>query len=141
MEEEWQWNQIWKNQERSKFVCKFDNGTEKQHLPTHTHTQNPQVCTTHNLSWSSPGWNHVGKLHQQGTQNGVLICYLRQAEKGIKKLSDYKLNQEVLRHEITQKLFTLINDCICKLWDMGAGASPEVLKIEVLQGFCAYLEY
>lgn len=47
--------------------------------------------------------------------HGILICYHSPVEMGTKKLSDYKLNQEVLRHEITQKLFTLINDCICKL--------------------------
>lgn len=64
--------------------------------------------------------------------HGILICYHSPVEMGTKKLSDYKLNQEVLRHEITQKLFTLINDCICKLWDMGAGSSPEIFQAEVL---------
>lgn len=67
-----------------------------------------------------------------------LICYLCQAETGI---SDYKLNQKLLRQEIMQKLFTLINNYICMLWDMVAGPSPEVFQAEVLQGSYAYLEY
>lgn len=45
-------------------ACKFDNRTEKQHLPTYTHTKSTGSSTSHNLSWSSPGWNDVGRLHQ-----------------------------------------------------------------------------
>lgn len=40
-----------------------------------------------------------------------------------------------------QKLITVINNCICMLWDMISGPSPEVFQAEVLQGSCAYLEY
>lgn len=40
-----------------------------------------------------------------------------------------------------QKLFTLINNCICTVWDMVAGPSPEVCQAEGLQGSCEYLEY
>lgn len=40
-----------------------------------------------------------------------------------------------------QKLFTLINNCICMQWDTVAAPSPEVFQAEVLQGSRAYLEY
>lgn len=126
-------------------ACKFDNGAEEQHLPTHIHTKptglyipQPELV----MSWLEWCWKASPTGDSKWNKpHDVLICYLSQVERGIKKLSDYKLDQEVLRHEITQKLFAIINNCICRLWDMGAGASPEILKAEVLQGSSAYLEY
>lgn len=111
------------------------------------HTQKATgSSTSHDLNWSSPGGEWCWKaLPLRGPKwnklHSILICYLSQVETGIKKLSDYKLNKKLLKQEIMQKLFTLINNCICMLWDMVAGPSPEVFQAEVLQGPCAYLEY
>lgn len=40
-----------------------------------------------------------------------------------------------------QKVFTLIYNWMCMLWDMVARPSPEVFQVEALQESSAYLEY
>lgn len=112
-----------------------------------THTQNPQVAL-HPKTWA--GHLLAGMMAEDSTNEGFKMEHASwclnllpwsSRKNYITKLSDLKLNQEVLRPKITQKFFTLINDCICSLWDMDVGALPEVLKAEELQESCTYLEY
>lgn len=117
--------------------CKSGNRTRKQHLHL-MHIPQPELVISC-LEWCWKAFPIEGPKMEQATR--VLSCYLNQVETGIRKLSDYKLNKKLLRHEMRQKLFTLINNCTCMVWDMAAGSSPEVCQAEVLQVSCAYLEY